>query len=482
MTQHSNQFSVGSNLATSSAMGSDAQMQLMKVLVVDDQRSARRVLSSFLSKQPSFELIEAGTREDALSAVKAQQPDVGLIDLYLDESRAALDGLDVVKALVEQGASAIVVTSSSEMAAIRSAMRMGAYDYIFKDDLSEELVLPLLRSLQEKLVLEAEVQELRAKSSPATDNIVGESDAILSLKKRIRKAAVSPYPVLVTGPTGSGKELVAQSLHALGPNPTSPLQDLNCSAIPESLMESQLFGHRKGAFTGADRDHKGFFETVGSGTLFLDEVGEMPLVLQAKLLRVLETKRFHPIGSKSDLEFKGRVVAATHRDLPKMVADGRFRDDLLFRLNVLELAVPPLADRREDIPLLAAKFLASVTGNLRFSSDALQLLKRHDWPGNVRELRSLIERISVFHDEPTQTIDAEMVKANLSPRRLDDDARDLALRIIRRGTGNLLKAQEDLLVAEAMTLANNNKSEAARLLGVDRRQIERRLKNREHPE
>src|SRR5262249_50771470 len=229
-------------------------------------------------------------------------------------------------------------TAYQEIAEIRMAMRVGAYDYILKDDLCDELVLPVLTGLRSRRRLETELRELRARrqdAEPMTGRLVGVSPAMQQLRETIRRAALSDRPVLVIGPTGSGKELVVDALHTLGPHPDHPLLDLNCGAIPEPLMESQLFGHAKGAFTGADRDQQGCRTLVGRGALFLDEVAELPLAWQAKLLRVLETGVFRPVGSAAQGRFEGRVVAATHADLGERVQGGSFREDLFYRLNVL---------------------------------------------------------------------------------------------------------------------------------------------------
>jgi DNA-binding NtrC family response regulator len=289
--------------------------------------------------------------------------------------------------------------------------------------------------------------------------------------------ALADRPVLVTGPTGAGKELVVGALHALGAHPDEPLLDLNCSAIPEALMESQLFGHEKGAFTGADRRQEGYFTLVRQGTLFLDEVAELPPPLQAKLLRVLETGRFRPVGSPTEARFTGRVVAATHADLADRVRSGRFREDLYYRLNVLAVIVPPLADRREDIPALVAHFCRDQRRPISFSSGALEMLGRAPWPGNVRELRSLIDRVAVFADAEviTPEVLAPFLPGAPAPAADASDLRATAQAILRLPIENKLEAIEEALVAEAMALADGNKTAAARLLGVHRKAVSRRI-------
>jgi DNA-binding NtrC family response regulator len=296
------------------------------------------------------------------------------------------------------------------------------------------------------------------------------------LRALVEKVALSDRPVLVTGPTGSGKELTVMSIHELGPTPAGPLVDLNCGAFPAALIESQLFGHERGAFTGAERKHDGFFTTVGSGTLFLDEIAELPLDLQAKLLRVLESRTFRPLGAAASQRFDGRVIAATHVDLTERVAEGRFREDLYYRLNVLELRVPSLEERREDIPALLAHFISTQSRPLSFADDAMDLLMHAPWPGNVRQLRNLVDRIAVF--APDGPVSAETVESLLLPRAQkggDEPLRKLVREVLKSDAPDKFKLMEGTLVEEALLLAQGNKSAAARLLGVHRKVVERRL-------
>jgi DNA-binding NtrC family response regulator len=288
---------------------------------------------------------------------------------------------------------------------------------------------------------------------------------------------VSDRPVLVTGPTGSGKELVVEALHTLGAHPDHPLMDLNCGAIPEALMESQLFGHAKGAFTGADREQQGYLTLVKQGTLFLDEVAELPPALQSKLLRVLETGVFRPVGASAQSRFDGRVVAATHADLAERVRDGVFREDLFYRLNVLAVHVPPLADRREDIPALVAHFCRGQKRPLRFSEQALVLLTNAAWPGHVRQLRNLVDRVAAFADDDLVTPEAlaPFIAESPASNTNADVLQSAAQRILRLPIENKLEAIEEALIAEAVRLSDGNKSGAARLLGMHRKAVSRRL-------
>jgi DNA-binding NtrC family response regulator len=340
--------------------------------------------------------------------------------------------------------------------------------------------LPVLTELRSRRRLEHEVRELRARrqeAEPGTSRLVGVSPAMEQLRETIRRAALSDRPVLVTGPTGSGKELVVEALHTLGPHPEQPLLDLNCGAIPEALMESQLFGHAKGAFTGADREQQGYLTLVKQGTLFLDEVAELPATLQAKLLRVLETSVFRPVGAATQGRFEGRVVAATHADLSERVRAGTFREDLFYRLNVLAVRVPPLSERREDIPVLVSHFCRGQRRPLRFSQGALDMLTGAAWPGQVRQLRNLVDRVAAFADDDLITPEAlgPFITESPASNTNADVLQAIAQKILRLPNENKLEAIEEALVAEAVRLSDGNKSGAARLLGMHRKAVSRRL-------
>jgi DNA-binding NtrC family response regulator len=452
----------------------------MKVLIVDDQASARRVLSAIVAKLDDVEISEADGLASARRTLETQPLDVALIDLRLGSDARNRDGLVLVEEIRARTAIVpIIVTAYQEVAEIRMAMRVGAYDYILKDDLCDELVLPVLTGLRSRRRLEREVTELRARrpdAEPVT-RLVGVSPAMQLLRETIRRAALSDRPVLVTGPTGSGKELVVEALHTLGPHPDHPLLDINCGAIPEALMESQLFGHAKGAFTGADREQQGYLSLVKQGTLFLDEVAELPPALQSKLLRVLETGVFRPVGSQAQSRLEGRVVAATHADLADRVRTGAFREDLFYRLNVLAVRVPPLGERREDIPALVAHFCRGQKRALRFSAPALDLLMGSAWPGHVRQLRNLVDRVAAFADDDLVTPDALAPFLTESPASNTnaDVLQSTAQNILRLPIENKLEAIEEALIAEAVRLSDGNKSGAARLLGLHRKAVSRRL-------
>jgi tetratricopeptide (TPR) repeat protein len=294
----------------------------------------------------------------------------------------------------------------------------------------------------------------------------------------IDRVAPTDHPLLVFGPTGSGKELVARRVHAHSQRQDQPFVDVNCGAIPENLVEAELFGHVKGAFTGAGETRQGLFQQVGKGTLLLDEIGELPLALQPKLLRVLETRTFRPIGSSTNLHFAGRVVAATHRDLRELAREGLFREDLFYRLAVFVLAVPGLEQRIEDIPALVTHFAAQHTRRLEFSPAAIRRLSQHAWPGHIRQLRNLISQLSVLAENTL--IDVDSLEPFLANETTGPVSRaSLADMLLQLEGRDKLAVAEDLLIDRALERTSGNKSAAATLLGVGRKTIERRLKSRE---
>jgi DNA-binding NtrC family response regulator len=305
--------------------------------------------------------------------------------------------------------------------------------------------------------------------------VVGSAPVFVQSLSLLARVAPTDRTVLISGPTGSGKEVMAQLVHHRSRTPNAPFLDINCGALPEHLVEAELFGYAKGAFTGAVNSHPGHFERVGDGTLFLDEIGELPLALQPKLLRVLETRSFRPVGSTEVKRFMGRVVAASHRDLEALVRDGRFREDLYYRLAIFVLQVPGLDQRREDIPELARHFAALQPRALTFSEAALARLQQHAWPGNIRQLRSVIDRLGVLAE--ASHITPEVLAAFLTPQTTASTVDPVALADALMGLpgDDKLAVAEQLLIDRAMQLSEDNKSAAARLLGVSRKAIERRL-------
>jgi|HubBroStandDraft_4_1064222.scaffolds.fasta_scaffold42427_2 DNA-binding NtrC family response regulator len=453
----------------------------MKILIVDDQRSARRVLRLMLAALDGLEIGEASSVDEALTFVQRTPPDLLLLDIRLSSDARDRGGLDLLRKLRAMGSNipAIMVTSLVELEEIREAMRNGAQDYVLKDELCAEMILPIVEGFGERLALRGEVAVLRQKVDRAwgLGAIVGTSRAVENVRHLVRRVADANATVLVQGETGTGKELVARALHEASSRRADPFVAVNCSALPGTLIESLIFGHERGAFTGAERRTRGQLEVVGAGTILLDEIAEMSIDLQAKLLRVLEDRRFRPLGAEDELPLRARVVASTHVDLQQRIAQGRFREDLYYRLNVVTITVPPLAERVEDLPELILSFAAELPRRLRFTESAIEWLERRPWPGNVRELRNVIERVSLLAEETT--IDVGTLEVLAGPAggldaRHEIDRMARSLLALPDRLGSKLDMIERAVLHHAIESCGGNKSAAARLIGVDRKALERR--------
>ncbi len=378
------------------------------VLVVDDKEMMRDSVCSTLQRA-GFTVIGAPGAEAALELVATRRPQAVVTDLKMP----GMTGIELLEKLreVDDELPVVLMTAFGTIETAVHAMRLGAYDYITKPFEGDELVITVKRAIQhgslvrENAVLKAQAQ--RAVASPTVgdasglDRVIGESPAMRRVKEQVLAVAESHGTVLICGESGTGKEVIARAVHELSPRIGNPMLAVNCAALSESLLESELFGHEKGAFTGADKLRKGRFELADAGTLLLDEVSEVPAQIQAKLLRVLQERSFERVGSSVTIGVDVRVVATSNRELPKAVADGQFRQDLFFRLNVLPVHLPPLRDRIEDVPALAKHFLDRISerdgrSRVRFDTEALELLMGYAWPGNVRELQNVCERAAVL--------------------------------------------------------------------------------------
>lgn len=362
------------------------------ILIVDDERHIRSSLSGLLEDE-GYRTMAVESAEKAEKALKEEPIEVVLLDIqmsgkdgltFLDDNRDRLHDVPV-----------IVISGRGDIPTAVAAMKLGGYDYIEKP-LAPERVLVTVRQAMRL------AQSLRSEKKLVGHilekyEMIGESAPLTRVRRMIEKAAGVDSPVLITGENGTGKELVARHVHYLSPRKSEALVVINCPAIPEQLFESELFGHTKGAFTGADRDRTGRFEAADGGTIFLDEIGDLPMAMQGKLLRVLETGEFEKVGSDCTISVDCRLLAATNRDLEHMVAEGRFREDLYYRINVLNIFVPPLRERAEDIPLLLEHFLknADAAKEFAFSPDAIGVLAAHEWPGNIRQFRNVVQQIIV---------------------------------------------------------------------------------------
>jgi DNA-binding NtrC family response regulator len=414
--------------------------------------------------------------ESGLARLRESPFDIVLTDLRMP----GLDGIEVLRRVkaIRPSCEVVLMTAHASVQTVREALLRGAVDYITKPFSATEELRPLLRSILEASAGdEGEPEPSRVDPAPARHGvlaeIVGESRAIREVLAKVERFAHAEAPVLLEGESGTGKEATAKALHALSARAGEPFVAVNCAALPESLLESELFGYARGAFTGAATDRSGLFQAAHGGTLFLDEIGELPLALQPKLLRVLEGGEFHRLGdSRRTVRVDVRVIAATNRDLGTAVKEGRFRGDLFFRLHVLPIALPPLRARRGDIPLLVGHFLALHAGEraLAFSREALDALVGYDWPGNVRELANAVEHAVVLGDGPELGLGdlPVAIQDRWQPPSFAEDAAS-------RGTGTLGEV-EARCILQALAKTGMNRTRAARLLGVTRRTLGYRIR------
>ncbi len=377
------------------------------ILIVDDEESIRDSLSGILQDE-GFTSLTAENGETALTLLSDERPDLVLLDIWMP----GMDGLETLTRIREMHPDQLVVMMSGHgtIETAVKATKLGAYDFIEKPLSLEKLLLCTQNALKIGQLVE-ENRELKAKIAKDHE-MIGSSAPILALKQQIEIAAPTSGWILITGENGTGKELVARAIHGLSKRQAKPFIEVNCAAIPEELIESELFGHEKGAFTGATAQRRGKFDQAHEGTLFLDEIGDMSLKTQAKVLRILQEKKFERVGGSKTIEVDVRVIAATNKDLEAEISEGRFREDLYYRLNVIPFLVPPLRDRQDDIPQLVNHFLAHFCRQesreiKEMDQDAMDCLAGYAWPGNVRELKNLIERVVIM--SPNQKIGKEML-------------------------------------------------------------------------
>src|SRR5512140_1233658 len=383
-------------------MADTTEAKPIRVLLVDDEPTLLRALESLLRKK-GYDVTGLDSPIVATQKLAQEDYDVALLDIKMPQ----LSGLELLSAVKHRRpeVEVIMMTGHATVETALSAVRAGAYDYLTKPFEDVELVArAVAKAAERKMLFDRNKQletALREREGGTDQGLVGNSAPIREVSRMIEAVAYSAATVLVTGESGTGKELVARALHQRSPRKGHPFVALNCGALTETLLESELFGHVKGAFTGAQRDQKGLFDAADGGTIFLDEIGDIPLATQVRLLRVLKEGEFKRVGSAESVKVDVRVIAATHRDLPKLVKTGRFREDLFYRLNVINVQLPPLRDRVEDVALLSHHFLRRYTERLGkkvkgLSPEALELLAGYRWPGNVRELENAIERAVVL--------------------------------------------------------------------------------------
>ena len=378
----------------------------MKVLVIDDERAIRYSMKEILEME-GYEVETAENGEEGLSKAEKEKYDA----IFCDIKMPVMDGTEVLVKAIEAGIESpvIMVSGHADIQTAVDCIKKGAFDFIEKP-LDLNRILITLKNATDKANLVTQTKILKKKIYGR--EMIGESAPVLHLREMIGKVAPTQASILVTGPNGSGKEIVAQSIYQLSERSMMPFVEVNCAAIPSELIDSELFGHKKGSFTSAIKDHKGKFEQADGGTIFLDEIGDMSLAAQAKVLRVLQEKKLTPVGGDKEVTVDVRVIAATNKNLQEEIAKGNFREDLYHRLSVIVLRVPSLDERKEDIPLLVNHFSERICGEngkpvRPFSQEAMQMLQQRSWPGNIRELRNVVERLLILGGNP---VSAEDVK------------------------------------------------------------------------
>lgn len=438
-----------------------------KILIVDDEKQTRDFMARALGM--SYKVEVASDAEGAIARIR-ENPDIAL--MLSDVRMPGLSGIDLLKAVKRERPElpVVLLTAFGTVDQAVAAMKDGAEDFIMKPVDLDQLEMRVAKALKTH-ALETQVKDLRSQLDEkyGLENLVGSSDAMKKVFRMVRQAAPTNATVLLEGPSGTGKELVARAIHNLSPRAGGPFVAVECASLPETLLESELFGHEKGAFTGAVQQRIGRFEAANGGTIFLDEISEIIPATQVKLLRVLEDRSFQRLGSSETLKTDIRVVAATNRDLAAYVKEGKFREDLFYRLNVVDIHLPPLAARAGDVPLLVAKFLSEfstanggrVTG---ISSDAMKMLESYSWPGNVRELRNVVEKMVVLS-----------AGGELGVDDVPDEIAATARHVRALPASGTLEDLEKARILSALETCGGNRSRAAEQLGIARRTLYRKL-------
>jgi two-component system response regulator PilR (NtrC family) len=448
-----------------------------KILVADDEKSMREFMDIMLKKE-GYKVTLASNGEEVMKLIEKDIFDLALVDIRMPRQ----DGISVLKRIksISPETVVIVITAYASADTAIKAMKEGAYDYITKPFKIDEIKLIIQNALEKKhLQKENLLLKQVVRDRYHFENIIGQSSKMLELYDLLEKVAPTKTNILITGESGTGKELVAKAIHYNSPRKDKPFVTLNCGAIPESLIESELFGHMRGAFTDAISTKKGLFEVADEGTIFLDEISELPLMMQVKLLRVLQDGEFKRVGGTEDIRVDVRIISATNKNLEEAVREKQFREDLFYRLNVIQIRIPSLRERKEDIPLLTSHFLKRYSEELgkqisQISSEALRVLVQYDYPGNVRELQNIIERAMAL--ETSQELTAQNLSSYIE-EQLPIKKRPLDLEIPSEGV-DLEKIVEDVertLLIKALDRTKGIKKKAAELLHINFRSMRYRL-------
>jgi len=469
-----------------------------KILIAEDELSLRTILKKLFLKK-GFEVETAGDGQVALGKLREEPYDLAILDIKMP----SLTGLEVLDKIKQEKikTSVVIMTAQDTMRNAVDAMKKGAYDYITKPFELDELEMIVDKAIEARRLSE-EVQNLRQEVSglkiDKEAKIVGQSRGVREIYKTIGKVSANDVSILITGESGTGKELIAKAIHQNSPRTKGPFIAVNCAAIPRDLLESELFGYRKGAFTGAEENRPGYFEIANQGTLFLDEVGDLPINLQAKLLRVLQEKEVQRLGSSEAKAIDVRILAATNQNLEKMVKEKKFREDLFFRLNVIPIALPPLRERKEDIPLLCEYFLAKLSQETglpvkTLSQEAMQMLEAYRWPGNIRELENVIKRAAILSGneslqvqdfafflgkgaEDTQREIEEMGLEELIASRLQSFLAKLGDLETTNLYETIIEMAERPLIRLILRQTGQNQIRAAKILGINRNTLRKKIR------
>jgi len=445
-----------------------------KVLIVDDESGMRHMLSVLLERE-GYDIETAENGQEGLNKIKSEDYDLVLCDIRMPE----MDGLSFLERAksVSRNVPVIMMSAFGNVDTAIEAMKKGAYDYVSKPFKADEILLRLQRlTKQESLVHENENLKRVLHQQTSFNNIVARSPKMLDIFDTIRKISEYKTTVLITGESGSGKELIAQAIHFNSPRANKPFVAINCSAIPETLLESELFGYMKGSFTGANKDKKGLFEEASGGTLFLDEVGDLPVPLQVKLLRAIQEEEIRRVGSSTTIKVDVRLITATLKNLGEEIKKGTFREDLYYRLNVLPIHLPPLRERKEDIPLLAEHFIKRFNTEMgknveTISPECLQALGDYSWPGNVRELENMVERALVLENSKILNFESlpDVIRNQEVNPAIKAAANELSIK-------KMMAIMEQELIKKALEKTNGNRTWAAKLLEISHRALLYKIK------
>jgi len=440
-------------------------------LIVDDDPNIRKVLRGLLERE-GFQVFVAANVDEALSFMAGQDLDVMITDLKMPGK----SGMDLITLGREKkpGTPIIMITAYGNIEAAVAAMKQGAYDFIMKPFDETELMTVIKKALSESRKNRELVSAYFDKTGYTLPDVIGTSPFIQQVLQTVRKVAPSESTVLITGETGVGKELIARALHLASPRRECPFVKVNCAALPDTLLESELFGYEKGAFTGATTSKPGRFELADSGTIFLDEIGDMPLQLQAKLLNVLQDKAFERVGGVKTIKVNVRIISATNQDLQSAVRSGKFRSDLFYRLNVVPVFVSPLRERREDLIPLTDYFIKKFSARhqkrgTHISPEVMASFSNYDWPGNIRELENVLERMIILTETDTIGIDQ-------LPAEIRGTLSQVSATTLKEKIGSISHMTEKQMIVDALSKANQNRTQAAKLLGISRRTLQNKIK------